>query len=119
MSNGWDSDKKLLAILLVAAAISLTVTYTSVLAQTADGMIRKVQATLRQFTDKSSGASKKPGRASDRRGRFNPQHLSIAPRSRFFKPPRSRFEKTLLWAVTSPPRFRLAECGKKKSGLAD
>ena len=40
--------------------------------------------------------------------------LAITLRSQVMKPPRSRLKKLYGWAVTIPPRFRLAECGKKK-----
>ncbi len=40
--------------------------------------------------------------------------VAIALRSQVMKPPRSRLKKLYGWAVTIPPRFRLAECGKKK-----
>ena len=83
MLNAWDSDKKLFVIVLVAATISLAVTYKSVLAQSADGMIKKIEGALKQVTGQSPSESKKPSRATDQRRGFHPQHIMCCEPTRF------------------------------------
>jgi hypothetical protein len=57
MFRGWDSDRKLLVILLVAALMSLAVSYKGVLADKAGQLAQKVERTLGKLNSKTPTAS--------------------------------------------------------------
>jgi len=77
MFKTWDSDRKLLALLLAAAAVSLAVSYKDVLAdtagrlaQTVEGTLGELKSTLPSESPKSSPASGRPASFDPRGGRF-------------------------------------------------
>jgi hypothetical protein len=74
MWNAWDTDTKLLAILVVAAIISLAVTHETVLAHTVDGVIQTVEGTVKRFADQAPSDGKEPTRASDPARSFHSEH---------------------------------------------
>jgi hypothetical protein len=73
MIKAWDSDRRLLIILLVAAAISLAVSYKDVLADTAGRLVQKVEGTLGELRSKLPTQSPRLNRTSARQGSFDPR----------------------------------------------
>jgi hypothetical protein len=77
MFKAWDSDKKLLVILVVAGVISLAITHKNMLAQMANGVVQNVEETLGRFRSRSPNEDEHPSRSWPEQGRFSPGHWRL------------------------------------------
>jgi hypothetical protein len=73
MHKAWDSDRKLLTILLVLAAISLAASYRDVLADSAGQLVKKVEGALGELRSKLPKESPKPRATVRQQESFDPR----------------------------------------------
>jgi hypothetical protein len=73
MFRAWDSDRKVLTVLVAAAAISLGVTYKDALADTAHQLAQKVEGALSELKSKLPALSPRLNRTPTRQRAFDPR----------------------------------------------